>query len=761
MSVLDELPVEQADLVRDIMGAHGYSSLTETQEQAFRDGILTGGNHLLVAETGNGKTLCAEAITKQTLDSGGRVAYLVPSRSLVSDKADEIGEWATEDHEVTQGGAYEGSYSHGDVIVATFDSFYQAILRDVGDVRALDCVVLDDFHEIYGSFRGPGIEKSIGAILDNNIRIFAMSATLGNPVELAEWMDANPIVSDEGRRIEIVEKPVQYTDDDKKIDVITGHISEKEEKSPFLVFNSSKKTAESRASQIADDGLFDDVSERSFKTELVDDVISEGEVTDELRELAAMMENGVAYHHASLPRDIRDWIEGAIHDRDISCIFCTTTIAYGFDAPIQSVVVADLKRYNGRFMEYVGVWEYIQWIGRAARPGKGFDPGYAFPFYKDPDGAFEFFGDRELEDVESHIRDDDTFRRFLLEMIEMGWDTKEEIEAFFQQTLYWEQISGEGAWGRDKTSKIDQLRDSLRRHVDWLESNNFITEQVQGRFETTSFGSAAVKFLFETFKDATLDQIYSIHQWLSNKDLYPIDFVHKLCSTFYIDVSKGGARPPLRNTMDKLGLPHNDAGTTTALIAGYWMRNWDLEAIGEETGIEATYLPRAASDVASYMESAEHLIDSITDLQKPTWYDNFIVRLDKGVRNQELMAVKEVDQLGRSTARAVYSDLKSLQIFNGSDTGTILEMVSALDETSDEQQTKDVLKKSYGIGQARSERLYEAAMSLSERKLEKMKETMASDTVDTGRPSSGNQGGEDNGPGGLENATSQTGLGQF
>ncbi|WP_435181510.1 DEAD/DEAH box helicase [Halorussus sp. AFM4] len=105
--------------------------------------MLDGGNHLLVAETGNGKTLCAEAVTKQTLDAGGRVAYLVPSHQLVGAKEDELNEWAEGEYDVRPGG-----YRDADVAVATFDSFYQAMLRDTGDVRALDLVVLDDFHII-------------------------------------------------------------------------------------------------------------------------------------------------------------------------------------------------------------------------------------------------------------------------------------------------------------------------------------------------------------------------------------------------------------------------------------------------------------------------------------------------------------------------------------------------------------------------------------------------------------------------------------
>jgi len=92
-----------------------------------------------------------------------------------------------------------------------------------------------------------------------------------------------------------------------------------------------------------------------------------GEVTETLEDLGAMMNAGVAFHHADLPRDIQEWIIDLYKEGEIQCLFATTTIAYGFDAPVQSVLVADITRGP----QDVGVWEYVQWIGRAARPGYG------------------------------------------------------------------------------------------------------------------------------------------------------------------------------------------------------------------------------------------------------------------------------------------------------------------------------------------------------------------------------------------------------
>jgi len=292
------------------------------------------------------------------------------------------------------------AYESADVVVATFDSFYRAILRNRGSVRSLDVAVLDDFHEIYGGFRGPEIEKAIAAAMYEGIELFAMSATLGNAEELADWMDADLTVSPEGRQVPINEYTVPVGHQDKG-DAIVDLLRRESDKGPFLIFNYAKPWTQSRAEAVAETRLFTDLSDRDFHRELRSKI--EGEMTDTLSELAQMMSRGVAFHHADLPKEIKHWIEDLYAAGELGCLFATTTIAYGFDAPVQTVVVADITRGP----HYVGVYEYVQWIGRAARPGYGYDEGHAYTLTNEPEETEERFFEpyRELEDVRNHIED--------------------------------------------------------------------------------------------------------------------------------------------------------------------------------------------------------------------------------------------------------------------------------------------------------------------------------------------------------------------
>ena len=199
-------PHPHGEDIIELMEAHGYDGLYQTQQQAFEKELETG-SHLLVAQTGNGKTLCAEYRIKRTLADNARVAYLVPSRSLKTEKEEELNTWCEGDVRVT--GKHNDAYEHGDVVIATFEGFYQALLLHPAKVRDIDTVVLDDFHLLYDAYRGFNLEKVITLLMHNSIDIFAMSATIGKPEKIAAWLqyqDVTLTVSEEDRQVPIEEE---------------------------------------------------------------------------------------------------------------------------------------------------------------------------------------------------------------------------------------------------------------------------------------------------------------------------------------------------------------------------------------------------------------------------------------------------------------------------------------------------------------------------------------------------------------------------
>ena len=191
--VPDTIPENDQTLIQELLDQKPseFTDLTLTQYEAFEDGALDEGNHLLIAETGNGKTFVAEAVTKKALQNGDNVAYLVPSVALVGEKHATVSAWTPENATVNKG----HGYTEADVVVATFESFFEAVVRGYAD--RFDTVVLDDFHEIYSSHRGPNIEKGISAAVNSDMEILGISATVGNPHTIARWLDADLTISSE------------------------------------------------------------------------------------------------------------------------------------------------------------------------------------------------------------------------------------------------------------------------------------------------------------------------------------------------------------------------------------------------------------------------------------------------------------------------------------------------------------------------------------------------------------------------------------
>lgn len=687
---LDVTPQQQATIA-EIMKSHGYTGLKKTQAFAFNNGILDEGNDLLIAETGNGKTLTAEAVTLNHLKKGNRVAYLVPSTQLVWDKKEAIEEWAGDNYSIYSG---RGKYRSGDVAVATFDSFYQAILQGKEGARSLDALILDDFHEIYGSFRGIGIELAISAALNNDIDLYGISATLEDSSEIGDWMNANVHVSPEARQTPIREFAVDSGTSSTK-ETIIETIKENHDDGPFLVFCFAKTWTESRAKALAEEGIFDGPSsDRDLRTELSNEV--DGLLTETHREILEMLRNGVGYVHADLPGTVKKFVLDLYDEGEIQALTTTTSLAYGFDSPVKTVIVADIKRRG----EYVGVYEYVQWAGRAARPSMGYEEGYCHVLADDPEeAAARFFEpDRELEDVHTHIDNEEQFRWLTLELIANGWDSIDLMRKFIHNSLYYHQMTVNNKWGQGPETKDEKLKGKLEDSTSWLAKQGFISKDAtRNGFSTKHLGRGAVNFHYNSFVDADLQGIKSFYNWADETntgDIRQLDYLHQVISNFELALSVKTVDGRLEPTLVDNGYEANEQGITAGLIRWYWMRNYSTERIEQETGVDPTYLPGLARKLSNTVRATQYIVEAAPNARKPDWHDNLTFRVDKGVREDTVGMAAEINAMGRARIRFLRSYLEkmatqTLEVDSGKDLGTLL--TKFYNHTSSAEQFEEVL----------------------------------------------------------------------
>lgn len=172
--------------------------LDDFQKQAIA--ALDAGKSVVVcAPTGSGKTLVGEYAIYRAMSRGKRVFYTTPLKALSNQKfrdfqqqfgSEQVGK------NVKEVGLITGDIlinPEAPIVVMTTEIFrnmlYETPIGQVGtSVKDLETVVLDECHYISNKGRGTVWEESI-IYCPPEIQIVALSATIGNPEELTDWIE--------------------------------------------------------------------------------------------------------------------------------------------------------------------------------------------------------------------------------------------------------------------------------------------------------------------------------------------------------------------------------------------------------------------------------------------------------------------------------------------------------------------------------------------------------------------------------------------
>jgi len=182
--------------------------LRPCQYKAVKKGLLDGKNLLICTPTASGKTLCAElAFTKTILEKKGKTVYVVPLKALASEKFKDFKDkypfikTALSIGDIDSSDPYLADY---DLIIATSEKFDSLIRHRAVWLNDIALVVIDEIHLLNDSRRGPTLEIVITILrkLLKNIQLLGLSATIGNPKQLAEWLDAG-LVEDDWRPVKL------------------------------------------------------------------------------------------------------------------------------------------------------------------------------------------------------------------------------------------------------------------------------------------------------------------------------------------------------------------------------------------------------------------------------------------------------------------------------------------------------------------------------------------------------------------------------
>ncbi|MGD0804866.1 MAG: DEAD/DEAH box helicase [Candidatus Bathyarchaeia archaeon] len=386
-----DLPIP--DEVKQILILKGIKELYPPQADAINTGVLEGKNLVLASPTASGKTLIAELCAlKHVLERRGKVLYLSPLRALAWEKFEGFEEYTS--IKKPGGGKLRVGVSTGDLdskspwlegydIVITTNEKCDSLLRHrspwMGNVSL---VIADEVHLI-GDERGPTLEIALARLRQMNpeMQILALSATIKNADEVAEWLKAN-CVTTEWRPTKLYEgvahgNTVIFRDGTVKklrplntMNALNIAMNSVLDGGQALIFVESRRRAESMAREAA--MALSGTQSRKTQVELdglASDIEVHGEKTSLSDALSFTIAKGAAFHHAGLNTEHRRIVERAFKGGTLKILTATPTLAAGVNLPARTVVIGNYKRFVAGYGMYpITVLEYKQMSGRAGRP---------------------------------------------------------------------------------------------------------------------------------------------------------------------------------------------------------------------------------------------------------------------------------------------------------------------------------------------------------------------------------------------------------
>jgi len=472
----------------------GISQLFPPQARALPNS-LDGRNLMLAIPTASGKSLVAHITIAHRLSNdlkGMRGVYIVPLKALASEKFSELSEICNSvglkvGLAIGDRSSENNFVEDSDVLVCTSEKLDSMLRSNPSLMDDIGIVVADEFHLLQEPSRGPTLEILLSRIRHRveGAQILALSATVGNADELAEWLEAD-LIKSEWRPIALYSGTLTGLDlryhavespggefslpESKRLD---GGVNKNlhsvlddtaDMDKQMLVFVASRSSAQKEARELSkhvkskvakgNHGISDSVTDSW--NEMANSLSSREGVSVTGKALANAVRGGVGFHHAGLTSSQRRIIENGFRSGNLLCIVATPTLAQGVNLPASRVVVRDTRRWStvaARSMP-LPVMEVRQMMGRAGRPG--FDEfGESFLISKskqDEDALIDLYIKGEPEDVTSKLanpgaqnaEEDGALLAHILSIVATaGIDDRDAISRFLSKTFLSSQMDSE------------------------------------------------------------------------------------------------------------------------------------------------------------------------------------------------------------------------------------------------------------------------------------------------------------------------------
>ncbi len=633
--------------------------LYEHQEKAIA--YIKGNKNVIVSvPTASGKTLIAYVAIYNTFLNKKKSMYIVPLRSLAMEKFSELQKLRSLGARVTISmGDYDVSPSfikNYDVIVCTSERADSMIHKDPDILNDFGIVIFDEIHLISDETRGPRLETVISSLLYLNpdIILVGLSATVSNIKEVAEWMNAETVISD--FRAVPLETGIIY-----KHNLIKGdkkeYLGSKDEMvliddnikngGQCIIFRNSRRSTEKYTDILMSNFNFNnEINNMDFSIEQFNE------------KMLDMISHGVIYHHAGLSNEQRTIIEKLFKGGFIKIIVATPTLAAGVNLPARMVIIRDITRFSDGYSKPISNIEIQQMLGRSGRP-KYDKKGYGYIYATSP-AMFDVsknYLTGELEPIISKMNSNSLIRFNILSLVSSGIAKRyEDIGKFYSKTLLAAQ------------KNISDYDLSFEAAVYFLSSNNFITEN-NGNLSILPFGKITSELYIDPVTALVLEQCLE-KEFSEGLYLY---YLSKTPDMFSFSCRQGDYEY-VEEFLDHYNIAdfsdESLMAAKTAIIMREWINEVPINTIAENFGV-------GPGDIQSRVSSADWISYSLYRLaaseknknEKKLMHFNF--RIKEGIK-EDIISLTEIPSIGRVRARRLYnSGFQSLEKISTSDPGDI------------------------------------------------------------------------------------------
>ena len=414
--------------VRRLLEGIGSPARGEFKPDAFQLEAFAALEHedvLVTAPTGSGKTWIAREEIRRLLAAGKRAWYTSPLKALTNSKYQEFSEaFGAGAVGILTGDRKEKS--DAPLIVGTTEVYRNQLFDALREGRQLntDLVIMDEAHYLADEERGHVWEEAI-ILTPPRVRLLLLSATVGNAEEFAAWVSevrdvrcgvvsrpgARPVplraafLYPEGGLAPLFDEAGHFNHE------IAGFLQRSSaprhssnrfgqrrelphtarggkmnlpemppasllsalgsyDLLPAIVFLPTRRRCDEAATEAALGRRDADTTRSEARRALMRDFTAEHAEIRKHRHWNAVLNGGVASHHAGHLPAWKLLIEKLMSAGLLDAIFATATVAAGVDFPARTVVLSNMDVRRGQGWRMLTASEFQQMTGRAGRRGR-------------------------------------------------------------------------------------------------------------------------------------------------------------------------------------------------------------------------------------------------------------------------------------------------------------------------------------------------------------------------------------------------------